>query len=79
MAGPLSEGEIRAIVRNEVLNGQAGVLIRQLQGMLRRGTGSPEGVVDAPKGVVYQDDSSGDVYRKTTAAGTLTGWTTNFP
>lgn len=79
MAEPLSEEQVRAIARHEVLNGQAGVLIRQLQGMVRRGSGTPEGVVDAPYGVLYQDSANGDVYRKTTAAGTLTGWTTSFP
>lgn len=54
------------------------VLIRQLQGMLRRGSGSPEGVVDAPKGVIYEreDGVAGTLlYVKTSALGTLTGWT----
>jgi hypothetical protein len=54
-----------------------GVLLRQLQGALRWGTGSPEGVVDAPKGVLYQrrDGSTGTLlYIKTTGLGTLTGW-----
>ena len=53
-------------------------LVRQLQGALRRGTGSPEGVVDAPKGVIYEraDGVAGTLlYVKTTNAGTLTGWT----
>jgi hypothetical protein len=41
------------------------------------GTGSPEGVVDGPKGALYRrgDGTSGTlVYLKTTAEGTLTGW-----
>lgn len=54
-----------------------GSLVRQLQGALRRGTGSPEGVVDAPKAVIYEREDGGAgtlLYVKTTAAGTLTGW-----
>jgi hypothetical protein len=56
-----------------------GMLIRQLQGRIRWGDGSPEGAVDAPRGAIYMREDTGDVYRKTTALGTLTGWTTNFP
>ena len=48
--------------------------VRALQGEVRRGTGSPEGVVDAAVGVKWVDESSGDWYRKTTPLGTLTGW-----
>lgn len=54
-------------------------LVRQIQGRFRWGSGSPEGVVDAPRGAIYEREDTGDVYRKTTALGTLTGWTTNFP
>ncbi len=53
------------------------VKTRQLQGVQRRGVGSPEGVVDAPPAVIYQraDGSSGTLlYVKTTAAGVKTGW-----
>lgn len=52
-------------------------LVRQLQGRWRWGTGSPEGVVDAPLSTVYQRDDGGagtHLYVKTTALGTLTGW-----
>lgn len=41
------------------------------------GVGSPEGVVDAPQGAQYtrRDGTTGTlVYLKTTASGTLTGW-----
>lgn len=54
-----------------------GALVRQLQGVIRRGSGSPEGVVDAPKGVIYErdDGTAGTLlYVKGTASGTLTGW-----
>lgn len=52
------------------------VLIRQLQSRLRWGTGDPNGVVDAPRGAQYQQEDTGAVWRKTTPAGTLTGWVT---
>ncbi len=77
MPEPLSEDQIRALIRAET--GHLGVLVRQLQGLVRPYDGSPEGVLDGPYGVMVQDRTTGDVYRKTTASGTLTGWTTNFP
>ncbi len=52
------------------------VKTRQLQGLVRRGDGSPEGVVTAPKAVIYEraDGSSGTLlYVKTTDSGS-TGW-----
>lgn len=52
------------------------VLIRQIQEYDRRGDGDPNGVVDAPLGATYKRIDTGQVYRKTTAAGTLTGWVT---
>lgn len=42
----------------------------RLRGLL---VGSPEGIVDAPAGTILQS-TNGNVYRKSTAAGTLTGW-----
>jgi hypothetical protein len=39
------------------------------------GSGSPQGNVDAGKGVIYQDLENGDLYIKITAVGTPTGWT----
>lgn len=54
------------------------VLIRQLQGFNQSGDGSPEGVRDGPKSAVYHrtDGTAGTLlYVKTTARGTLTGWT----
>ncbi len=60
---------------------QTRVLIRQLQGALtdqqrffKHGTGDPEGNVDAPQSAVYSREDTGDVYRKDTPEGTLTGW-----
>lgn len=38
------------------------------------GVGSPEGVVDGNKYRIYYDEEEGRLYRKMTAAGTLTGW-----
>jgi hypothetical protein len=38
------------------------------------GDGSPEGVMDAAKNVIYRDNLNDAYYWKTTAAGTLTGW-----
>jgi hypothetical protein len=52
------------------------VLIRQLQGRLRSGTGSPEGVVAAPVGTLYlrSDGSTGTtLYVKESGTGS-TGW-----
>ena len=54
------------------------VLIRQLQAYSQVGAGSPEGVVDGPPSAIYHrtDGAAGTLlYVKTTAAGTLTGWT----
>lgn len=51
------------------------LLVRQLQGALVWGDGPPEGVMDGPRGRLYEDRSDGAVYRKTTVLGTLTGWT----
>lgn len=51
--------------------------VRQLQGMTRRGSGSPEGSVEAPPGVEYldQDDGATDtLWVKKTGTGD-TGWT----
>lgn len=39
------------------------------------GSGSPQGNVDARKGVIYQDLENGDLYIKITAVGISTGWT----
>jgi hypothetical protein len=55
-----------------------GALIRQLQGAWRWGAGSPEGVVDAAKGAIYQrrDGAPGTLlYVKTSVLGIKTGWT----
>lgn len=51
-------------------------LLRQLQGRWRFGTGSPEGVVTAPPGVGYLNDSGGagtTLYVKESGTG-KTGW-----
>lgn len=53
------------------------VLVRQLQGRFRWGVGSPEGVVDAPMGAIWEDTTpttGGALYRKTSDLGTTTGW-----
>lgn len=53
-----------------------GVLIRQLQGKWRWGTGSPEGVVTAPVGTAYLRNDGGagtTLYVKETGTGN-TGW-----
>jgi hypothetical protein len=52
------------------------LLVRQLQTALVWGDGTPEAVMDGPKGRLYEDRVSGAVYRKTTVRGTLTGWVT---
>ena len=53
-----------------------GILIRQLQGKWRWGTGSPEGVVTAPVGTAYLRDDGGAgtvLYIKESGTGN-TGW-----
>lgn len=45
-----------------------------LLNMLSAGSGSPEGVVSAPRGALYQDMSAGDIYNKTTVGTLNTGW-----
>jgi hypothetical protein len=52
------------------------VLIRQLQGRLRTGTGSPNGVVTAPPGALYTNQAGGagtTLYVKESGTGN-TGW-----
>lgn len=52
------------------------VLVRQLQGRLRWGTGSPEGVVKASVGVLYLREDGGagtTLYVKESGTGN-TGW-----
>lgn len=51
-------------------------LIRQIRLYHREFDGDPNGEVDAPKGAQCADISTGDVYRKTSDVGTLTGWVT---
>jgi hypothetical protein len=48
--------------------------VRQLQAYYGWHDGDPEGEVDAPRGAVRTDRLTGDIYRKTTELGTLTGW-----
>jgi hypothetical protein len=53
-----------------------GVLIRQLQGKVRWGSGTPEGAVTAPVGVLYLRDDGGagtTLYVKESGTGN-TGW-----
>jgi hypothetical protein len=53
-----------------------GMLIRQIQGKWRWGTGSPEGVVAAPVGTAYLRDDGGagtTLYVKESGSGN-TGW-----
>lgn len=53
-------------------------LVRQLQGYIRWDAGSPESVVDAPRGAIYirTDGTAGTLlYVKDSDLGTLTGWT----
>lgn len=76
---PIEPHELDRRVREIIDRHPAMVAVRQLQTYVRWGSGSPEGVVDAPYGAIYRNTANGDVYRKTTALGTLTGWTTNFP
>jgi hypothetical protein len=52
------------------------VLIRQLQGMVRRGEGSPEGVVASPVGTLYLRSDGGagtTLYVKESGTGPI-GW-----
>lgn len=52
------------------------ILIRQIQGKWRWGTGSPEGVVTAPVGTAYLREDGGaatTLYVKETGTGN-TGW-----
>jgi hypothetical protein len=71
----VERAELDAIVRSIIDAHPTAILARHLGARLRSGSGTPEGVVDAPMGVIWADVDSGAVYRKTTAAGTLTGWT----
>lgn len=51
-------------------------LVRQLQGAVRRGPGSPEGVVTAPVGVIWLREDGGaatTLYVKESGTGN-TGW-----
>jgi hypothetical protein len=51
-------------------------LIRQLQGIIRRGTGSPQSVVTAPVGCIYLRNDGGagsTLYVKESGTGN-TGW-----
>lgn len=53
------------------------VLVRQLQGMWRRGEGTPEGVVEAPVGTAYLRSDGGagtTLYVKESGGTGNTGW-----
>jgi hypothetical protein len=76
---PVERSEVDRMVRELIDRHPSMVAIRQLQTYVRWGSGSPESVVDAPFGALYCRTDTGAVYRKASALGTLTGWTTNFP
>jgi hypothetical protein len=68
--------EIRVAVQEELRRSALGVLLRQMQGRLRWGLGSPEGVVEAPVSVLYarEDGTPGTLlYQKQSGTGN-TGW-----
>lgn len=72
----LTEAQVREIVRAELRNADVNVLIRQLQGRLLAGTGSPENIVTAPVGTLYTSDAGGaatTLYVKESGTGN-TGW-----
>lgn len=68
--------EVRAIVQEELRKAPVALNLRQIQDHLRWGTGSPESVVEATLGVLYErvDGAAGTLlYQKRTNTG-KTGW-----
>ncbi len=50
------------------------VRLGRLEGRVIEGESDPEGVVDAAPGTLHEDRLTGDVRRKSSPLGTLTGW-----
>lgn len=70
--------EIANLIAQALRSADFNTLIRQLQGRLLGGTGSPENVVAAPVGTLYlrSDGGAGTVlYVKESGADGNTGWT----
>ena len=70
MAFPATEAELATFVQ-QMIDTQPG------QGVIAAGVGSPEGVVTADVGVIYQRRDGGagtSLYVKESGAGTSTGW-----
>jgi hypothetical protein len=68
---------IRAIVQQELRSGPLALLVRQLQGLVIPGEGSPESAVRAPVGALFirRDGAPGTLlYQKQTGDNTDTGW-----
>lgn len=72
----LTSAELRSIVQEELRRSPMSVLVRQIQGSVLSGIGSPEGIVPASVGVLYRRADGGaatTLYVKETGAGN-TGW-----
>jgi hypothetical protein len=73
-----SEAALAAFIRSEIDRATVGVQVRQLQGRLLSGTGSPENVVAAPVGTLYSRTDGGPgttLYCKEAGGSGDTGWT----
>jgi hypothetical protein len=71
-----SEAALAGFIRQQLDSAPLGILVRQLQGRLQIGVGSPEGVLTAPVGVLYLRTNGGaatTLYVKESGTGN-TGW-----
>lgn len=71
-----TKGQLAAFITGQIEKSPRAVLIQQLQGKLRWGTGSPETVVTAPVGTAYLREDGGagtTLYIKESGSG-ATGW-----
>lgn len=71
-----TQAEFEAAVQAAVRKSPLSIVVRQLQGRYRWGTGSPEGVVGAPRGTLWEreDGTAGTMlYQKQSGTGD-TGW-----
>lgn len=73
-----SEQALRDFIRQQIDDAPIGVRVRQLQGRLLEGNGSPENVVAAPVGTLYSRRDGGPgttLYCKEAGGAGNTGWT----
>lgn len=71
-----SRAELSTIIQQELRGSPLSVLVRQMQGRLLSGAGTPEGAVTAPPSVLYQrvDGAAGTMlYQKRSGTGS-SGW-----